>query len=117
MVYVKSVLLRNEHLINMNNLKNVLVFSVVYFMQAAHSTCGDGEYNLRSRTVICGSCGQPSDRNAGSCVSASSGVSSVSRSFTSGGGGGLPEGLVSHSHFIMGNEKPRQVQYEQYITI
>ncbi|GAA6103622.1 lamin [Tachysurus ichikawai] len=77
---------------------------------AAHSTCGDGEYNLRSRTVICGSCGQPSDRNAGSCVSASSGVSSASRSFTSGGGGGLPEGLVSHSHshFIMGNDQPRQ---------
>ncbi|KAK3551175.1 hypothetical protein QTP70_013879 [Hemibagrus guttatus] len=77
---------------------------------AAHSTCGDGEYNLRSRTVICGSCGQPSDRNAGSCVSASSGVSSASRSFTSGGGGGLPEGLVSHSHshFIMGNDNPRQ---------
>ncbi|XP_060777908.1 lamin [Neoarius graeffei] len=73
---------------------------------AAHSTCGDGEYNLRSRTVICGSCGQPSDRNAGSCVSASSGVSSATRSFTSGGG--LPEGLVSHSHFIMGNDKPRQ---------
>ncbi|XP_072535608.1 lamin [Salminus brasiliensis] len=77
---------------------------------AAHSTCADTEYNLRSRTVICGSCGQPSDRNAGSCVSASSGVSSASRSFTSGGGGGLPEGLVSHSHshFIMGNDKPRQ---------
>ncbi|KAB5586885.1 hypothetical protein PHYPO_G00006570 [Pangasianodon hypophthalmus] len=74
---------------------------------AAHSTCGDGEYNLRSRTVICGSCGQPSDRSAGSCVSASSGVSSASRSFTSGGGG-LPEGLVSHSHFIMGNDNPRQ---------
>ncbi|XP_027004836.1 lamin [Tachysurus fulvidraco] len=75
---------------------------------AAHSTCGDGEYNLRSRTVICGSCGQPSDRNAGSCVTASSGVSSASRSFTSGGG--LPEGLVSHSHshFIMGNDQPRQ---------
>ncbi|MCJ8728663.1 hypothetical protein PDJAM_G00006980 [Pangasius djambal] len=75
---------------------------------AAHSTCGDGEYNLRSRTVICGSCGQPSDRSAGSCATASSGVSSASRSFTSGGGGGLPEGLVSHSHFIMGNDKPRQ---------
>ncbi|XP_066540156.1 lamin [Hoplias malabaricus] len=76
---------------------------------AAHSTCGgDSEYNLRSRTVVCGSCGQPSDRNAGSCVSASSGVSSASRSFSSGGGGGLPEGLVSHSHFIMGSDKPRQ---------
>ncbi|KAF7708547.1 lamin [Silurus meridionalis] len=77
---------------------------------AAHSTCGDGEYNLRSRTVICGSCGQPSDKAAGTCVSASSGVSSASRSYTSGGGGGLPEGLVSHSHshFIFGNDKPRQ---------
>ncbi|XP_053350374.1 lamin [Clarias gariepinus] len=76
---------------------------------AAHSTCGDGEYNLRSRTVICGSCGQPSDRS-GSCVTASTAVSSASRSFTSSGGGGLPEGLVSHSHshFIMGNDAPRQ---------
>ncbi|TSK34787.1 Lamin-A [Bagarius yarrelli] len=76
---------------------------------AAHSTCGDGEYNLRSRTVICGSCGQPSDRNTGTCVSASSGVSSATRSFSSGGGG-LPEGLISHSHshFIMGIDKPRQ---------
>uniref|UniRef100_A0AAR2KTG4 Lamin A n=1 Tax=Pygocentrus nattereri TaxID=42514 RepID=A0AAR2KTG4_PYGNA len=83
---------------------------------AAHSTCGDSEYNLRSRTVICGSCGQPSDRNAGSCVSASSGVSSASRSFSSGGGG-LPEGLVSHSHFIMGSDKPRQVLNETYEKI
>uniref|UniRef100_A0A671Q8R3 Lamin-A-like n=1 Tax=Sinocyclocheilus anshuiensis TaxID=1608454 RepID=A0A671Q8R3_9TELE len=52
---------------------------------AAHSTCGDSEYNLRSRTVVCGSCGLPSDKNSG-CVSASSGVSSASRSFSSGGG-------------------------------
>ncbi|XP_051574149.1 lamin-A-like [Myxocyprinus asiaticus] len=73
---------------------------------AAHSTCGDSEYNLRSRTVVCGSCGQPSDRNSG-CVTASSGVSSASRSFSSGGG--LPESFVSPSHFIMGNDKPRQV--------
>ncbi|XP_052002569.1 lamin-A-like [Xyrauchen texanus] len=72
---------------------------------AAHSTCGDSEYNLRSRTVVCGSCGQPSDKNSG-CVSASSGVSSVSRSFSSGGG--LPESFVSPSHFIMGNDKPTQ---------
>uniref|UniRef100_A0A8B9JSA4 Lamin A/C n=1 Tax=Astyanax mexicanus TaxID=7994 RepID=A0A8B9JSA4_ASTMX len=70
---------------------------------AAHSTCADSEYNLRSRTVVCGSCGQMSDRNAGSGVTASSAVSSATRSFSSGGGG-LPEGLVSHSHshFIMG---------------
>uniref|UniRef100_A0A673N4I0 Lamin-A-like n=1 Tax=Sinocyclocheilus rhinocerous TaxID=307959 RepID=A0A673N4I0_9TELE len=73
---------------------------------AAHSTCGDGEYNLRSRTVVCGSCGLPSDKN-NSCVSASSGVSSASRSFSSGGG--LPEAFVSPSHFIVSNDKRRQV--------
>uniref|UniRef100_A0A671Q8U3 Lamin-A-like n=1 Tax=Sinocyclocheilus anshuiensis TaxID=1608454 RepID=A0A671Q8U3_9TELE len=73
---------------------------------AAHSTCGDSEYNLRSRTVVCGSCGLPSDKNSG-CVSASSGVSSASRSFSSGGG--LPEAFVSPSHFIVSNDKRRQV--------
>uniref|UniRef100_A0A8C2G2J2 Lamin A n=1 Tax=Cyprinus carpio TaxID=7962 RepID=A0A8C2G2J2_CYPCA len=72
---------------------------------AAHSTCGDSEYNLRSRTVVCGSCGQSSDRNS-SCVSASSGVSSAARSFSSGGG--LPEAFVSPSHFIVSNDKRRQ---------
>lgn len=50
----------------------------------AHSTCGtENEYNLRSRTVICDSCGQPSDRS-----------------------GGL-DGLVGHSSF-MGTNDPRQ---------
>ncbi|KAF6729422.1 Prelamin-A/C [Oryzias melastigma] len=49
----------------------------------AHST--SGEYNLRSRTVICDSCGQTSER----------------------GGGGLAEGLVGHSLF-MGTNEPRQ---------
>ncbi|XP_030637321.1 lamin [Chanos chanos] len=68
---------------------------------AAHSTCGDSEYNLRSRTVICGSCGQPSERGG------SSTVSSASRSFHSSGGG-LPEGFVSPSHFLMGSDRPRQ---------
>ncbi|KAL2084388.1 hypothetical protein ACEWY4_019906 [Coilia grayii] len=66
---------------------------------AAHSTGVDSEYNLRSRTVVCGSCGQPSERGSGSCVSASS-----SRSFSSGGG--LPEGLVTQS-FVLGNNQPR----------
>ncbi|KAM7421421.1 hypothetical protein PAMA_015516 [Pampus argenteus] len=56
----------------------------------AHSTSGgDNEYNLRSRTVICDSCGQPSDRTGG-CSS-----------------GGVPEGLVGHS-FFMGTNQPRQ---------
>lgn len=75
-------------------------------LQAAHSTCGDSEYNLRSRTVVCGSCGQTSDKNS-TCVSASSGVSSASRSFSCGGG--LPEAFVSPSHFIVSNDKRRQV--------
>ncbi|XP_040899686.1 lamin-A-like [Toxotes jaculatrix] len=57
----------------------------------AHSTSGaDNEYNLRSRTVICDSCGQPSERGSGVCSS-----------------GGLPEGLVGHS-FFMGTNEPRQ---------
>ncbi|XP_062265696.1 lamin-A-like isoform X2 [Platichthys flesus] len=55
----------------------------------AHSTCGDGEYNLRSRTVVCGSCGLPSDKSS-SCS-----VSSPARSFRSGG---LSEGLLPHSY-------------------
>ncbi|XP_053288433.1 lamin-A [Pleuronectes platessa] len=58
----------------------------------AHSTSGgENEYNLRSRTVICDSCGQTSDRSGGVCSS----------------GGGLPEGLVGHS-FFMGSNDPRQ---------
>ncbi|XP_022602070.1 lamin [Seriola dumerili] len=57
----------------------------------AHSTSGaENEYNLRSRTVICDSCGQSSDRGSGVCSS-----------------GGLPEGLVGHS-FFMGTNEPRQ---------
>uniref|UniRef100_A0A665UDB8 Lamin A n=1 Tax=Echeneis naucrates TaxID=173247 RepID=A0A665UDB8_ECHNA len=61
-------------------------------LQGAHSTSGaENEYNLRSRTVICDSCGQSSDRGAGVCSS-----------------GGLPEGLVGHS-FFMGSNEPRQV--------
>uniref|UniRef100_A0A674CWH0 Lamin A n=1 Tax=Salmo trutta TaxID=8032 RepID=A0A674CWH0_SALTR len=71
-------------------------------LQGNHSACGvDSDYNLRSRTVVCGSCGQPSDK---SC--ATSGVSSGSCSISSGGG--LPEGLMSPL-FIMGSNSPRQV--------
>lgn len=54
----------------------------------AHSTSGgDNEYNLRSRKVICDSCGQPKERG-GAC-------------------GGLAEGLPGHSYF-MGTNEPRQ---------
>ncbi|XP_068425306.1 lamin-A-like [Clinocottus analis] len=56
----------------------------------AHSTSGgDNEYNLRSRTVICDSCGQTSERSGGSS------------------GGGLPEGIVGQS-FFMGTNEPRK---------
>uniref|UniRef100_A0A1A7WDR1 Lamin A/C n=2 Tax=Iconisemion striatum TaxID=60296 RepID=A0A1A7WDR1_9TELE len=52
----------------------------------AHSTSGaDNEYNLRSRKVICDSCGQSSERS----------------------GGGLAEGLGGHT-FFMGTHEPRQ---------
>lgn len=67
--------------------------------QVAHSTCGDGEYNLRSRTVVCGSCGLPSDKSS-SCS-----VTSASRSFRSGG---ISEGLLPHS-YIVSTSTPRKV--------
>ncbi|XP_023657111.2 lamin-A [Paramormyrops kingsleyae] len=69
---------------------------------AAHSTCTDGEYNLRSRTVVCGSCGQPSEKASGSSVTACSFRSSGSS------GGGLPESFISHS-YVVGSNMPRQV--------
>lgn len=54
----------------------------------AHSTSGaDNEYNLRSRKVMCDSCGQPKERGGG-CSS-------------------LAEGLPGHSYF-MGTNEPRQ---------
>uniref|UniRef100_A0A8D3EAP9 Lamin-A-like n=1 Tax=Scophthalmus maximus TaxID=52904 RepID=A0A8D3EAP9_SCOMX len=67
----------------------------------AHSTCGDSEYNLRSRTVVCGSCGLPSDKS-GHCS-----VSSASRSFRSSGGGGFSEGLMPHS-YVFSSSTPRK---------
>uniref|UniRef100_A0A665UU83 Lamin-A-like n=1 Tax=Echeneis naucrates TaxID=173247 RepID=A0A665UU83_ECHNA len=62
-------------------------------------TCGDGEYNLRSRTVVCGSCGLPSDKSS-NCS-----VSSASRSFRSGG---ISEGLLPHS-YVFSASTPRKV--------
>nr|XP_020480705.1 lamin [Monopterus albus]XP_020480706.1 lamin [Monopterus albus]XP_020480708.1 lamin [Monopterus albus]XP_020480709.1 lamin [Monopterus albus] len=58
----------------------------------AHSTSGaDNEYNLRSRKVICDSCGQPAERSA-----------------AVGSSGGLHEGLVGHRSYFMGTNEPRQ---------
>lgn len=67
--------------------------------QVAHSTCGDSEYNLRSRTVVCGSCGLPSDKSS-NCS-----VTSASRSFRSGG---ISEGLLPHS-YVISTSTPRKV--------
>ncbi|XP_030004041.1 lamin-A-like isoform X2 [Sphaeramia orbicularis] len=64
----------------------------------AHSTCGDSEYNLRSRTVVCGSCGLPSDKSS-NCS-----VSSASRSFRSGG---ISEGLLPQS-YVFSSSTPRK---------
>ncbi|MGH0143734.1 UNVERIFIED_CONTAM: hypothetical protein FKN15_000737 [Acipenser sinensis] len=92
----------------------------VHHHQAAHSTSASGEqcdaeYNLRSRTVLCGSCGQPSDKSSsagGSAVSGSSGVT-VTRTYRSSGGGGLAEGLVSRA-YVLGSNQPRgQVSTER----
>ncbi|XP_034748728.1 lamin-A-like isoform X1 [Etheostoma cragini] len=67
-------------------------------MQVAHSTCGDSEYNLRSRTVVCGSCGLPSDKSS-NCS-----MTSASRSFRSGG---ISEGLLPHS-YVFSASTPRK---------
>ncbi|KAJ4928178.1 hypothetical protein JOQ06_015973 [Pogonophryne albipinna] len=67
-------------------------------MQVAHSTCGDSEYNLRSRTVVCGSCGLPSDKSS-HCS-----VTSPSRSFRSGG---ISEGLLPQS-YVFSTSTPRK---------
>nr|XP_020670904.1 lamin [Pogona vitticeps] len=87
-----------------------------------HSHCsgsGDpGEYNLRSRTVLCGSCGQPADKTGGvggsttnagtSTLSSGSSSSSltITRTYRSGGTS-LGEGLLPRS-YILGNSSPRQ---------
>uniref|UniRef100_A0A671YZV7 Lamin A/C n=1 Tax=Sparus aurata TaxID=8175 RepID=A0A671YZV7_SPAAU len=73
----------------------------------AHSTCGDSEYNLRSRTVVCGSCGLPSDKSS-SCS-----VSSASRSFRSGG---LSEGLLPHS-YVFSTSTPRKVELSNHVSL
>ncbi|XP_013056563.2 lamin [Anser cygnoides] len=96
-----------------------------------HGSCGDsgdpGEYNLRSRTVVCSSCGQPADKsgsqNAGLSTMSSGSSSSVTvtRSYRSvggsGGGSGLGDNLVTRS-YILGSSSPRrQAQAPQNCSI
>ncbi|RMB95016.1 hypothetical protein DUI87_28559 [Hirundo rustica rustica] len=96
-------------------------------MREGCSSSGDpGEYNLRSRTVVCGTCGQPADKsgtqNAGiSTVSSGSSTSSVTvtRSYRSMGdsGIGLGDSLVSRN-YLLGNSSPRrQAQAVQSCSI
>ncbi|XP_069074115.1 lamin isoform X1 [Pleurodeles waltl] len=78
-----------------------------------------GEYNLRSRTIVCGSCGQPSDKAAGvtqsgigGSISSGSAASSVTvtRTYRSiggtAGGSSLGESLVTRS-YVLGDTKQR----------
>lgn len=74
----------------------ILTLNLSSPQQVAHSTCADSEYNLRSRTVVCGSCGLPSDKSS-NCS-----VTSASRS------GGISEGLLPHS-YVFSASTPRKV--------
>uniref|UniRef100_A0A8C5IA99 Lamin A/C n=1 Tax=Junco hyemalis TaxID=40217 RepID=A0A8C5IA99_JUNHY len=91
------------------------------------SGSGDpGEYNLRSRTVVCGTCGQPADKsgsqNAG-ITSMSSGSSSssvtVTRSYRSMGdsGIGLGDSLVTRNYLLGSSSPRRQAQAVQNCSI
>lgn len=88
--------------------------------QGSHcSSSGDpAEYNLRSRTVLCGTCGQPADKAAGGSgaqvggsISSGSSASSVTvtrsyRSVGGSGGGSFGDSLVTRS-YLLGNSRPR----------
>lgn len=88
--------------------------------QGSHcSSSGDpAEYNLRSRTVLCGTCGQPADKAAsgsgaqvGGSISSGSSASSVTvtrsyRSVGGSGGGSFGDSLVTRS-YLLGNSSPR----------
>ncbi|KAB0390293.1 hypothetical protein E2I00_002808, partial [Balaenoptera physalus] len=84
------------------------------------SSSGDpAEYNLRSRTVLCGTCGQPADKasasssgaQVGGSISSGSSASSVTvtrsyRSVGGSGGGSFGDSLVTRS-YLLGNSRLR----------
>lgn len=85
-------------------------------LQGCSGSGDPGEYNLRSRTVVCGTCGQPADKsgtqNAGiNTMSSGSSTSSVTvtRSYRSMGdsGIGLGDSLVSRN-YLLGSSSPRR---------
>lgn len=92
---------------------------VLHHHHGTHCMTGSGdpaEYNLRSRTVVCGACGQPAEKGVGGTPGtmmgsgSSSSSMTMSRTFRSVGGttGGstLGESLVTRS-YILGNGNPR----------
>ncbi|XP_014816849.1 PREDICTED: lamin [Calidris pugnax] len=95
-----------------------------------HGSCsgsGDpGEYNLRSRTVVCGTCGQPAEKPGGqnpgiNTVSSGSSTSSVTvtRSYRSMGDSGidLGEGLMTRRYLLGSSSPRRQAQAVQNCSI
>uniref|UniRef100_A0A8C7BS64 Prelamin-A/C n=1 Tax=Neovison vison TaxID=452646 RepID=A0A8C7BS64_NEOVI len=101
-----------------NSLRTALINSTG---EGSHcSSSGDpAEYNLRSRTVLCGTCGQPADKaSAGSAgaavggsISSGSSASSVTvtrsyRSVGGSGGGSFGDNLVTRS-YLLGNSSRR----------
>ncbi|XP_030615375.1 lamin isoform X2 [Delphinapterus leucas] len=84
------------------------------------SSSGDpAEYNLRSRTVLCGTCGQPADKasasssgaQVGGSISSGSSASSVAvtrsyRGVGGSGGGSFGDSLVTRS-YLLGNSRLR----------
>ncbi|NXD74740.1 LMNA protein, partial [Eolophus roseicapillus] len=84
-----------------------------------HGSCGGpgdpGEYNLRSRTVVCGTCGQPADKGGNPNVATMSSGSSTSsvtvtrsyRSMGDSGSIGLGETLVTRN-YLLGDSSPRR---------
>ncbi|KAM5294895.1 lamin isoform 1-T1 [Glossophaga mutica] len=94
---------------------------LIHHHHASHcSSSGDpAEYNLRSRTVLCGTCGQPADKasasssgaQVGGSISSGSSASSVTvtrsyRSVGGSGGGSFGDNLVTRS-YLLGNSSPR----------
>ncbi|XP_051901652.1 prelamin-A/C-like [Pristis pectinata] len=85
--------------------------------QAAHSTSGsaEAEYNLRSRAVVCGSCGQPASSSEETSrseqqttiITGPTSRQTVTKSYRAvsggggGGGGGAAESIVTRS-YVMG---------------
>ncbi|XP_007457969.1 PREDICTED: prelamin-A/C isoform X2 [Lipotes vexillifer] len=101
-----------------NSLRTALINSTG---EGSHgSSSGDpAEYNLRSRTVLCGTCGQPADKasasssgaQVGGSISSGSSASSVTvtrsyRGVGGSGGGSFGDSLVTRS-YLLGNCRPR----------